>query len=104
MIERRRSVRVSVDGDPAPAPGSFEVRVIDLTSAGVLLRSSQPLDIGVRGQLSITLRDEALDAAIEVRRVAPAAGVGATQFYDIGAVFVALSVADRYLIERFATQ
>jgi hypothetical protein len=82
MEERRRSPRHQVGGDFANLPANMSVRVIDISSAGVLLQSTRLLNPGSRGSLVSTASD---------------AGSG----NRIGATFVGMTLEHRRLIERF---
>jgi PilZ domain len=104
MEDRRRAVRVAVDGNLVTLPSAFDVDVLDINVEGVLLRANQSLDIGTRRHLRLNMWGAAFDAEVEVRRVSPAAHDGTSQVYDIGAVFMAISPEHRQLIERFAIQ
>ena len=55
MEERRRSPRHQVGGEFANLPANMSVRVIDISSAGVLLQSARMLNPGSRGSLRFTL-------------------------------------------------
>jgi hypothetical protein len=104
MDERRRSVRMVIDGQLAVLPTNVDVQVLDISVAGVLLQSNQPFDPGTRGCLRLNLWGTAFSADVEVRRVNKLMDGERQAGYGIGAVFVAIMPEHRQLIERFASQ
>ena len=98
MEERRRSPRRVVEGELATVPAVFNVRVLDISLAGVLLQSSHPVEPGARGLLRLNLDESPFKAEVQVQRVV---ADDATVGYRLGATFVALSPDHRQLIERF---
>lgn len=101
--ERRRAVRTPLRGQPATWPSTVDVQVLDISVAGVLLRTSEPIDAGTRGRLRLNLWGAPLTADIEVRRVFPFVERGSETGYGAGAMFVAITPAHRQLLERFGT-
>jgi len=101
MEERRRSPRRVVEGELATVPAVFNVRVLDVSVAGVLLQSSHPVEPGARGRLRLNLDGSPFRADVQVQRVV--AGDAAAG-YRLGATFVALSPDLRQQIEQFMTQ
>ena len=99
MEERRRSPRHQVGGEFANLPANMSVRVIDISSAGVLLQSARMLNPGSRGSLRFTLAGAPFAADIQVQRVSAASEAGSG--YRIGATFVGMTLEHRRLIERF---
>ena len=99
MEERRRFLRHDTTGQLATVPASVNVRVLDISVAGVLLHSSESEDIGTKGNLRLHLDGSAFRADVQVQRVA-AAPDGSTG-YRLGATFVGLNTDLRQLIERF---
>jgi hypothetical protein len=99
MEERRRAPRREVTDEFANESASMSVRVLDISTAGVLLQSPQRLAAGARGSLRFTLGGAPFQADIQVRRVAPGSDAGAG--YRIGATFVGMTWEHRQLIERF---
>ena len=99
MEERRRFPRHDTAGQLATIPASVNVRVLDISVAGVLLHSSEAVAAGTTGNLRLHLDGSAFRADVQVQRVAaePAGGAG----YRLGATFVGLSPDLRQLIERF---
>jgi hypothetical protein len=77
----------------------MSVRVIDISSAGVLLQSPRMLNPGSRGSLRFTLAGAPFAADIQVQRVSAASEAGSG--YRIGATFVGMTQEHRRLIERF---
>jgi hypothetical protein len=104
MDERRRSVRIAVDGHHARIVSNVDVRVLDISSAGVLLHINRPVEPGSRGCLRLNLWGTPFSADVEVRRVNRMSDGDRTAGYGVGAVFVALMPEHRQLIERFASQ
>jgi len=101
MEERRRSPRREVEGNLATVPAVVNVRVLDISVAGVLLQSSHPVELGSPGRLSLNLDGSPFRADVQVQRVVAAE---ATADYRLGATFVDLSPDLRQVIERFMTQ
>src|SRR5262245_4378371 len=99
MEERRRSPRHQVGGEFANLPANMSVRVIDISSAGVLLQSARMLNPGSRGSLRFTLAGAPFAADIQIQRVSTASEAGSG--YRIGATFVGMTLEHRRLIERF---
>jgi c-di-GMP-binding flagellar brake protein YcgR len=99
MDERRRTPRQLAQGQSVGLPVAESVRVLDMSSVGVLLETSFPPDLGARARLRLSLAGEPLAAEIEVRRVAPG-----PEGYRVGARFVDMTPAHRRLIERFMSQ
>ena len=99
MEERRRSPRHQVGREFPNLPANMSVRVIDISSAGVLLQSARMLSPGARGSLRFTLAGAPFAADIQVQRVSAASEAGSG--YRIGATFVGMTVEHRRLIERF---
>ena len=99
MEERRRCLRHDTTGQLATVPASVNVRVLDISVAGVLLHSSESVDIGTKGNLRLHLDGSAFRADVQVQRVAAAPDGSAG--YRLGATFVGLNTDLRQLIERF---
>ena len=99
MEERRRAPRHQVGEEFANLPANMSVRVLDISTAGVLLQSPRLLNPGSRGSLRFTLAGAPFLADIQVRRVTSGADAGSG--YRIGATFVGMSLEHRQLIERF---
>jgi hypothetical protein len=99
MEERRRFPRHDTTGQLATVPASVNVRVLDISVAGVLLHSSEAVEAGTKGNLRLHLDGSAFRADVQVQRSA-AAPDGAAG-YRLGATFVGLNPDLRQLIERF---
>jgi hypothetical protein len=97
MEERRRFPRHDTTGQLATIPARVNVRVIDISVAGVLLHSSEAVEPGTKGNLRLHLDGSAFQADVQVQRAAPEGGSG----YRLGATFVGLNPDLRQLIERF---
>ena len=102
MEERRRSERRSAETQFVKISSSDSVRVLDISTAGVLFQAPSPLSLGTRGRLRLSVGGAPLLAEIEVRRVSVAPDL--SPGYRIGAKFVAMTPKHRQLIERFISQ
>jgi hypothetical protein len=80
-------------------PVAESVRVLDLSSSGVLLETSSAPELGGIAKLKFSVGGEPLAADVEVRRVTAAPGG-----YRVGARFVEMTPNHRRLIERFMGQ
>jgi hypothetical protein len=90
FVERRRSPRVPIgSGATVVRPVSFAVRLLDLSSDGVLLSSPDPIPPGSTPRIAVRLGNRPLEAEIDVRHVSrdrdPLVGG-----YRVGGRFVAL--------------
>ena len=99
MEERRQSPRHDTTGQLATVPASVNVRVLDISVAGVLLHSSEAVAAGTTGNLRLHLDGSAFRADVQVHRVAEETAT--TGGYRLGATFVGLNPDLRLLIERF---
>ena len=99
MEERRKAPRQEVSEEFANLPANMSVRVLDISTAGVLLQSPRLLSPGARGSLRFTLAGAPFLADIQVRRVSSLNDSGSG--YRIGATFVGMTLEHRQLIERF---
>lgn len=99
MEERRRSPRRGVHGQARGIPVAESARVLDLSSAGVLLETPSPPELGAIAKLKFSVGGEPLATDVEVRRVTAAPGG-----YRVGARFVEMTPTHRRLIERFMGQ
>jgi hypothetical protein len=97
-LERRRDPRVPMGADLSVGlPMALTVRLVDISAGGVLLSSSQKLNIGQRARLRTTLGADPFNVEIEVRRVAEGGPEGNGRGrYRVGAIFTALDeIANR---------
>jgi hypothetical protein len=70
FIERRRSLRVPMgSGAVVIRPVSMAVRLLDLSSEGVLLSCPDPIAPGTTSRVIARLGDRPLDAELDVRHV-----------------------------------
>jgi hypothetical protein len=99
MEERRRAPRHELSDEFVHLAATTNVRVLDISAAGVLLQSPRLLNPGARGSLRFTLAGVPFLADIQVRRVS--SGSDAAAGYRIGATFVGMTLEHRQLIERF---
>jgi hypothetical protein len=98
--ERRRSVRLPVQGAAAAGiMAANSVRVVDISVGGVLLASDRAPVIGARGRLSLTIAGNPLATEVEIRRVVQAPDRSG---FQVGAMFIDITQAQREAIERFA--
>jgi len=103
FVERRRSPRVAVSsGATVARPVSFAVRLLDLSSDGVLLSSPDPIPRGSMTRIAARLGDRPLDAEIDVRHVSrewdPRVGG-----YRVGGRFVSLGPQARRALDCLLT-
>lgn len=99
MEERRRVPRHDVSEEFGAVPARMGVRILDISTAGVLLQSTQKLAPGDRGNLRFTLAGAPFSAEIQVRRATE--GSQSTGGYRIGASFIEMAPEHRQLIHRF---
>ena len=99
-VDRRRVPRVPIAFAELIVALPLEVRLVDISVSGVLLRSKHQVEIGTRGKLRFNLAGQPFAADVEVVRLTAVVGPGAERF-SIGASFVALGPEGRAAIERF---
>ena len=102
-LERRREPRVPIrDDQKVGLPMALTVRLVDISAGGVLLSSSQKMNIGQRARLRTTLGADPFNAEIEVRRVADGSQDGSGRGrYRLGAVFTSLDEAAARSVNHF---
>jgi c-di-GMP-binding flagellar brake protein YcgR len=103
FVERRRTPRATLPAGDRPDISlavSTTVQMMDISQSGVLLSSSQKLDVGQRAQLRTRVGAEPLTVQVEVRRLANGGRAGHGS-YKLGAEFVALDEENQRKIERF---
>jgi c-di-GMP-binding flagellar brake protein YcgR len=101
--ERRRTPRapiLQVDGPDVSLATSTTVQLLDISQSGVLVSSSQRLEVGQRAQLRTRVGAEPLTVQVQVRRVSNGGRAGHGS-YRLGAEFVALDEENQRKIERF---
>jgi hypothetical protein len=103
FLERRRQPRVPISDDQTIGlPMALTVRLVDISAGGVLLSSSQKMNIGQRARLHTTLGSDSFNAEVEVRRVADGSFEGNGRGrYRIGAVFTQLDEAASRSVHHF---
>lgn len=104
--DRRRRPRIALRA-PEPEvtlPLSATVQVIDISESGVLLASSQPLEVGRRAQLRTRLGAEPVTMIVEVRRVVSGPSGRGTGTYRLGTEFVGLDEDVRRKLAKFLRQ
>jgi hypothetical protein len=70
FVERRRSPRVPMgDGAVLVRPVSMAVRLLDMSSQGVLLACPDPVSPGATSRVVARLGDRPLDAELDIRHV-----------------------------------
>jgi hypothetical protein len=99
FVERRRFPRVPMRiGAAAMRPVSMPVRLLDLSSGGLLLSCPDPLPPGPSSRITARLGNRPLDAELDVRHVS-------TQWdpriggYRVGGRFVSLAPQARLAVE-----
>ena len=98
--ERRRVPRHTVGaGATLDLHAMLNVQVREISVPGLLLVTPEPLDVGTRGILHMTLSGTPLQLEVQVQRVAPTRFGGPG--FDVGARFIGISSEQRQLIERF---
>jgi hypothetical protein len=104
ILERRREPRIPMRADDsAGLPLGLTVRLVDISTSGVLLASPQALELGQRARLSTTLGTGSVNVNIEVRRVSPGGDPGRAGGYRIGASFVDPDGASARSVSQFLT-
>jgi hypothetical protein len=104
MEERRRAIRVPIEGTLATLPTAINVQVLDISVGGVLLQARERLEPGTRARLRLNMSGAAFAADVEVKRVSPVADSVPEPAYGLGAEFVGITAEHRQLIERFSNQ
>jgi len=99
FIERRRSPRVAMgDGARLVRPVSMAVRLLDVSSDGVLMACPSPLTPGVVSRVIARLGERPLDASLDVRH-ASAQWDQQAGGYRVGGRFVALGAQAREAVD-----
>ena len=99
FIERRRSPRIAMgDGAQVVRSVSMAVRLLDVSSDGVLLACPGPVTPGVTSRVVARLGNRPLDAALDVRHVSSQWDQQAGG-YRVGGRFVALSPQSREAVD-----
>lgn len=102
--DRRRVPRAAIaDTELSVLAFPIPVRLLDISLGGVLLESTQAVELGTRGALRFNFGGVPFSADVKVERV-ERLHHGAGERFSIGASFVALSCQDQRVIERFADQ
>jgi hypothetical protein len=99
FVERRRSPRVPMgSGAVLVRPVSMAVRLLDLSSEGVLLSCPDPVASGATPRVIARLGDRPLDAELDVRHVSSDwdQRVGG---YRVGGRFVAMGPQARLAVD-----
>jgi len=102
MDERRKFPRTRVGNEFTTIRTSSNVQVVEISGAGVLLRTSRPFAPGTKGALRLNLRGTPFTGSLEVRRVSPAPDSSLS--YHIGAAFVGVTPENAQLLARFISQ
>jgi len=100
FIERRRSPRVPMkDSATVVRPISMAVRLLDLSSEGVLLSCPDPISPGAASKVTARLAGRSLEADLDVRHVSSQwdQRVGG---YRVGGRFLSLGPQARLAIEE----
>ena len=101
--ERRRVSRMPIAFAELMITFPIDVRLLDISVSGVLLRSKHQVELGTKGTLRFNLGGQPFAALIEVSRVTAVEGPG-PEHYTIGASFLGLDAEARHAIERFIEQ
>ena len=99
FVERRRSPRVPIrSGASVVRPVSFAVRLLDVSSNGLLLSSPDPIPPGSTPRIAVRLGGRPLEAELDVRHASrewdPHAGG-----YRVGGRFASLGPQAREAID-----
>jgi hypothetical protein len=98
--ERRRTTRYQVTaGESLALPLSVPVEILDVSEAGLLLRSPYPMEVAKQCRLKLRLGRHAWVADVEVSRCAPP--VSPEDGFRIGAVFTTMTGEDHQLLRQF---
>ena len=103
LDERRRVSRTPIALAELMITFPIDVRLVDISVSGVLLRSKYLVELGTKGTLRFNLGGQPFAANVEVSRVTAVEGPG-TEHYTIGASFTTLDAEARHAIERFIEQ
>lgn len=100
IVERRRSPRVPINsGATMVRPVSFAVRLLDVSSDGLLLSSPDPMPPGSVPRIVARLGDRPLEAELDVRHASrerdPRVGG-----YRVGGRFVSLGPKARQAVDH----
>jgi hypothetical protein len=99
FIERRRSPRIAMGSDAQVVrPVSMAVRVLDVSSEGVLMACPSPMTPGVASRVIARLGNQPLDAGLDVRHVSAEWDQQAGG-YRVGGRFLALGPQARAAVE-----
>jgi hypothetical protein len=104
MEERRRALRVPIDGTLATLPTAVNVQVLDISVGGVLLQAKERLEPGTRARLRLNMWGSPFAAEVEVKRVSQMSENPQEIAFGLGAEFVSITPEHRQLIERFSSQ
>jgi hypothetical protein len=103
FVERRRSPRVQMgSGAVVVRPVSMAVRLLDLSSDGVLLSCPDPITPGAKPRVVARLDGRPLDAELDVRHVS-SQWDQRSGGYRVGGRFVALTPQARQAVDRLLT-
>ena len=104
FTDRRRVPRATIaDTKLSVLAFPIPVRLLDISLAGVLLETAQPVDFGTQGTVRFNFGGVPFSADVRVERV-EVQQTGMSERFKIGASFVALSRDHQRVIERFADQ
>jgi len=102
FLERRRAPRVAVaTGTEVGVPIGLTVRLLDISSSGVLISSPQKMNIGQRARLKLTLGGEPLNVEVEVRRIGEGTQMPGHNRFRLGAAFVDADEYARRSVQHF---
>jgi hypothetical protein len=104
MEERRKAMRVPIDGTLATLPTAMSVQVLDISAGGVLLQAKERVEPGTRARLRLNMYGSPFAADVEVKRVSHLADAPRDAAFGLGAEFIGITPEHRQLIERFSSQ
>jgi hypothetical protein len=102
LVDRRRQPRVGTSGGlrlSIPFVSSGEV--VDISTIGALISTSEPLAVGERARLSALMGREPFGAWVKVIRVDEGTRSGGQIRHHLGVVFVGIDENSRQVLSRF---
>jgi hypothetical protein len=104
MDDRRRAERyVTPAGQSAGLRQAVPVQILDISVGGLLFQVSQPVQIGARGPLRLTIDGRTFTTDVAVVRASPVSNA-ADAPYHVRAQFLSMSPEHRRILERFTYQ
>jgi hypothetical protein len=97
--ERRQFPRRKLENEFTKVRSLSKVQVLEISIAGVLLRTSRSFAAGATGTLRLNLGGLPFTASLQIRRVASDSTLG----HLLGAAFLGLTPENVQLLTRFVT-